>query len=193
LLNEFQQLINVDTASVWLIMAGIIAFSYLLEDAAIVVAASLSAQDILPPTYALIAIMFGIITGDAGLYLIGVYAKKVRFLRYRIYHNKYFTPLRTRFQKQVLLNLCIIRFIPGLRTAGFTLTGFLSVPFAVFLSAAMLSTTLWVAVVFSLIYRLGSSAWVQAAQYQWMLILVAAALLYAVNRIVRYSISRRLS
>lgn len=193
MINEFQQLISIEGAPIWLIMAGIISLSYLLEDVAIVTAASLSAQELLSPSYALIAIMFGIISGDAGLYLLGVYAKKVRFLRYRIYHNKYFSPLRRRFQKGVFLKLCVVRFIPGLRTAGFTLSGFFSVPFGLFLTSALLSTTLWVALVFSLIYRLGSSAWVQAAQYQWMLILLAAAILYVVNRIVRYSISRRLS
>ncbi|REG79435.1 DedA family protein [Marinomonas pollencensis] len=193
MINEFQQLISIEGSPIWLIMVGIIFLSYLLEDVAIVTAASLSAQEALAPSYALIAIMFGIISGDAGLYLLGVYAKKIRFLRYRIYHNKYFSPLRSRFQKGVFLNLCVIRFIPGLRTAGYTLSGFFSVSFRLFLTSAMLSTTLWVALVFSLIYQLGSSAWVQAAQYQWMLILVAAACLYAVNRIVRYSISRRLS
>lgn len=193
MINEFQQLISVEGSPIWLIMVGIILLSYLLEDVAIVTAASLSAQEALAPSHALIAIMFGIISGDAGLYLLGVYAKKIRFLRYRIYHNKYFSPLRNRFQKGVFLNLCVIRFIPGLRTAGYTLSGFFSVSFRLFLTSAILSTTLWVALVFSLIYQLGSSAWVQAAQYQWMLILVAAACLYAVNRFVRYSISRRLS
>ncbi|WP_207923243.1 DedA family protein [Marinomonas flavescens] len=190
---ELQQLISSGHYPVWLVMVGIVLLSYLLEDVAIVTAASLAAQDVLPPSLSLVAIMFGIITGDAGLYFLGVYAKKSRWLRYRVYTNKYFNFIRVRFQNGVFINLCIARFIPGLRTAGFTLSGFLSVPFSLFLSAVMLSTTIWVALVFTFVYRLGSSAWVQAAQYQWMLILIAGAVLFAANRIIRHSISRRLS
>ncbi|MGO3343733.1 MAG: DedA family protein [Marinomonas sp.] len=192
MINELQQLISISSDSVWVSMLGIIVLSYLLEDVAIVTAASLAAQGVLPANFALIAIMFGIISGDGGLYLMGVYAKKIRYLRYRVYTNKYFTPLNSRFQKGVFYNLCFIRFIPGLRTAGYTLSGFLSVPLRLFFGAAMLSTTLWVALVFTLIYQLGSSAWLQAAHYQWVLIVVAGVLLFAVNRVVRHSMSRGL-
>ncbi|RDL45632.1 DedA family protein [Marinomonas piezotolerans] len=192
MIDHFLQELSSGHHTIWFFIVGIILLSYLLEDLAIVTAASLAAQDKLPISLAMIAIAFGIITGDAGLYYLGLIARKVRYLRYKALKNPYFKWLRNRLNNNAFLNIFVIRFIPGLRTVGFTMSGFFLIPLPVFLSAVIFATTLWTGVVFSVVYYFGTRAWVQTAQYQWLLIPIAAGVLLIMNRIVRRSISREL-
>ncbi len=62
---------------------GIILLSYLLEDLAIVTAASLSAQGTISPSLGLFAAFIGIATGDAALYLLGRASTRSRVFRYK--------------------------------------------------------------------------------------------------------------
>lgn len=172
------------------LVIGIILLSYLLEDLAIVTAATLAARESLSPTLALIAIFIGIASGDLGLYILGRYGRKIRFLRYRALKNRHFKMLRFRFQQHAFLNLFIIRFVPGLRGIGFTLSGFFNIQLGLFLSAVFLGTAIWTSFIFASIYYLGTQAWLQASHYQWLLIPLAVGVLYMVNRILNYSLSK---
>ncbi|MDW6004751.1 DedA family protein [Vibrio mangrovi] len=173
-------------------IVGIILLSYLLEDAAIVTAASLAAQEQLSMLAALIAIMIGIITGDLGLYYLGRYARTSRWLRYKTLRHRSFKTVRSRLRRGAFYQLFVIRFIPGLRTVGFTLSGFFSLNLSLFLSAVTFATAIWTALVFTVVYLLGSNVWSQAAQYQWVLIPVATTALFLINRFVRHSYTRGL-
>lgn len=176
----------------WL-MLGIIALSYLLEDFAIVSAAGLATQGLLPAQYALLAIFIGIATGDLGLYYLGKSGRYFRGVRYKALTNRYFRTLRTKLRHNSFSSLFIIRFIPGLRTVGFTLSGFFVIPISIFLLAVISATALWTVVVFSTIYYLGTSAWLQASEYQWVVIPCAIALLFISNRLMNKTYSRGLS
>lgn len=177
---------------IWL-MLGIIALSYLLEDLAIVTAAGLATQAIISPQYALLAIFIGITTGDLGLYYLGKSGRYFRGVRYRALTNRYFRALRTRLRQNAFSSLFIIRFVPGLRTIGFTLSGFFVIPLSTFLFAVISATALWTGIVFSTIYYLGTSAWLQASEYQWIVIPCAIALLFFSNRLINRTYSRGLS
>ncbi|SBS34335.1 hypothetical protein MSP8887_02133 [Marinomonas spartinae] len=190
MINHFLQEISAGHHAYWFLIVGIILLSYLLEDLAIVTAASLAAQDQLPISLAMVAIAFGIITGDFGLYYLGLLTRKVRWLRYKTLTNKYFKVVQNRLSTNAFLNLFIIRFTPGLRAIGFTLSGFFLIPLPIFLSAVTFATTLWTGVVFGVVYYLGTRAWLQATQYQWLLIPVGVVALLMINRIIRRSISR---
>lgn len=176
----------------WL-MLGIIALSYLLEDLAIVSAAGLATQGLLPAQYALLAIFIGIATGDLGLYYLGKSGRYFRGVRYRALTNRYFRTLRAKLRHNSFSSLFIIRFVPGLRTVGFTLSGFFVIPISIFLLAVISATALWTGVVFSTIYYLGTSAWLQASEYQWVVIPCAIALLFISNRLMNKTYSRGLS
>jgi membrane protein DedA with SNARE-associated domain len=176
----------------WL-MLGIIALSYLLEDLAIVSAAGLATQGLLPAQYALFAIFIGIATGDLGLYYLGKSGRYFRGVRYKALTNRYFRTLRTKLRHNSFSSLFIIRFVPGLRTVGFTLSGFFVIPISIFLLAVISATALWTGVVFSTIYYLGTSAWLQASEYQWVVIPCAIALLFFSNRLMNKTYSRGLS
>lgn len=176
----------------WL-MLGIIALSYLLEDLAIVSAAGLATQGLLPAQYALLAIFIGIATGDLGLYYLGKSGRYFRGVRYRALTNRYFRTLRAKLRHNSFSSLFIIRFVPGLRTVGFTLSGFFVIPISIFLLAVISATALWTGVVFSTIYYLGTSAWLQSSEYQWVVIPCAIALLFISNRLMNKTYSRGLS
>ena len=109
--------------NVYWVFLSIILLSYLLEDLAIITAALLAADNILPTAVALLAIFIGVASGDIGLYGLGLLAGKWRALRYRLLSNKRMRRVRSRLNSRPILNIALIRFIPGFRTLGFTLSG----------------------------------------------------------------------
>jgi membrane protein DedA with SNARE-associated domain len=189
-LTELQASLLDGELSVMALVTGIILLSYLLEDLAIVTAATLAARESLSPSLALIAIFIGIASGDLGLYIVGRYGRRVRILRYRALKNRHFKMLRFRFQQHAFLNLFIIRFVPGLRGIGFTLGGFFNIRLGLFLCAVLSATAIWTSLIFASIYYLGTQAWMQASHYQWLLIPLAVAVLYMINRILNHSLSK---
>ena len=197
MIAELQAWLTSGTTSLTLLCVGIVLLSYLLEDLAIATAATLSAHGDLPSSLALMSIFIGIATGDLGLYVLGRFSRKVRWLRYRALTNSSFKVVRQKLTQRaflnLFLNLFLIRFIPGLRTIGFTLSGFLVIPLRVFFSAVLLATSIWTLVVFTLIYQLGSSVFMQVSELKWVLIPLAFALLFLMNRFLNKSFTRGIS
>ncbi|MBF4374674.1 VTT domain-containing protein [Vibrio anguillarum] len=190
---DIQTFLTAESHSLTLLFIGVILLSYLLEDAAIVTAATLALQNLMPPGLALLAIFVGIVSGDLGLYYLGQVAQRVRPLRYQALTNKHFRTVRRKLHHHTFLNLFIIRFVPGLRTVGFTLSGFFSIPLALFLCSVLTATALWTLIVFSTLYYLGSQVWQQSSPYQWIIIPIAIGLLMLTNRLLNKSFSKGLS
>lgn len=190
---DIQTFLTAGSHSLTLLFIGVILLSYLLEDVAIVTAATLALQNLMPPGLALLAIFVGIVSGDLGLYYLGQVAQRVRPLRYQALTNKHFRTVRRKLHHHTFLNLFIIRFVPGLRTVGFTLSGFFSIPLALFLCSVLTATALWTLIVFSTLYYLGSQVWQQSSPYQWIIIPIAIGLLMLTNRLLNKSFSKGLS
>jgi len=190
---DIQTFLTAESHSLTLLFIGVILLSYLLEDVAIVTAATLALQNLMPPGLALLAIFVGIVSGDLGLYYLGQVAQRVRPLRYQALTNKHFRTVRRKLHHHTFLNLFIIRFVPGLRTVGFTLSGFFSIPLALFLCSVLTATALWTLIVFSTLYYLGSQVWQQPSHYQWIIIPIAIGLLMLTNRLLNKSFSKGLS
>ncbi|UGA56817.1 VTT domain-containing protein [Vibrio sp. VB16] len=167
------------------IAVSIILLSYLLEDLAIITAALLAADQSISPEIALIAIFIGIATGDIALYGAGALAAKWRGLRYRLLKNRGMRIVRSRLKHRPLLNIAIIRFIPGLRTIGFTLSGLFGIKFHHFMGAVMLATAIWTAFIFFCIYQLGSISWLSDSQWKWIIAPCAFVVLWLINRTSR--------
>lgn len=193
MIAELQTWLTSDNTSLTLLCVGIVLLSYLLEDLAIATAATLSANGDLLPSLALMSIFIGIATGDLGLYVLGRYARKVRWLRYRALSNSSFKVIRQKLTQRAFANLFLIRFIPGLRTIGFTLSGFLAIPLPVFFSAVLLATSIWTLLVFTLIYQVGSHVFMSLSELKWLLIPVAFGLLFLMNRFLNKSFTRGMS
>ncbi|MEH0373330.1 DedA family protein [Vibrio mimicus] len=170
------------SSSLW-VFVGIVLLSYLLEDVAIVTAAGLASQHITSLPLALFAVFVGIATGDIALYYLGRYCRYFRGVRYRLLTNPYFRMVRLRLLERPFLNLFIIRFIPGLRTVGFTLSGYVALPLRLFMSTVLIATALWTVLVFFAIYQLGSQAWFQASEYRWWWLSLLVVFLLGFNRL----------
>ncbi len=159
--------------------------SYLLEDVALVAAAVLAANGSLPLQFAILAVVVGIATGDLALYYLGAWSSSWRGFRYAILTNKRMRSVRRRLQRNTTTNIFIIRFIPGIRTLGYALCGIFRVHPLRFLTAILAATAVWTSVVFTMVYQLGSQAWVQASAYKWWLIPIAGLILVISNCAVK--------
>ncbi|MBU2899319.1 DedA family protein [Vibrio hepatarius] len=190
LANQIQAWLYAGHTSIWVLFVGIILLSYLLEDLAIVTAATLAVQELMPMSTALFAIFVGIATGDLGLYFIGKSAKRVRFLRYRMFQYRRVRLINRKLHQNALVTLFIVRFIPGLRTVGFTLSGFLDIPIMRFLAAVIGATSLWTILIFGSFYHLGNVAWLKDSHIIWALIPVGLCLMWMLNKIITTTLLR---
>ena len=163
------------------IFIGIILLSYLLEDLAIISAALAASDGLIYMPWALLAIFIGIATGDLGLYLLGKLAHRSRGLRYRLLRHKSMKIVRHKLKDHAIANIFIIRFVPGLRAVGFTLSGFFHIDFWRFMLAVIMATALWTGIVFTIIYQLGSVAWLEDSAYKWILAPLALCVLWVLN------------
>lgn len=166
----------------WWVFFGVLTFSWLWEDGALISGALLASDGAIHPILGALAVLLGICSGDAGLYYLGLLAKRVRYLRARLYKKKNFRQMRYKFSEKTFSNILIIRFIPGLRTIGFSFCGFVGVKFYRFMIAMTLAGVVWVGLLYSLIYLLGSSEWFVDSHWKWSFALVAVVLFCVNNR-----------
>lgn len=179
-----------DGVSLSMLFVGIVLLSYLLEDLAIVTAATLAVEQVMPTTVALMAIFVGIASGDLGLYLLGKAAHKIRYLRYRLLRHQRTRRVQRKLQQQAFINLFIVRFIPGLRSIGFTLSGFINVPTSKFLFAVVAATGLWTALIFGSFFQLGNVQWLQHNLSSWLLIPLGLCVMLLLNKIMTKTLLR---
>ncbi|HDM8134324.1 TPA: VTT domain-containing protein [Vibrio harveyi] len=173
-----------------MLFLGVVLLSYLLEDLAIVTAATLAVELVMPTPLALLAIFTGIATGDIGLYWLGKLAQKVRFFRYRLLRYQRARRVRRTLHHKAFITLFIVRFIPGLRTVGFTLSGFLDVPKMKFLIAVLSATSLWTALIFGSFFQLGSMQWLQQHQINSLLIPIGLVVMLLLNKLISKTLLR---
>ncbi|MET2972655.1 DedA family protein [Vibrio harveyi] len=173
-----------------MLFLGVVLLSYLLEDLAIVTAATLAVEQVMPTPLALLAIFTGIATGDIGLYWLGKLAQKVRFFRYRLLRYQRARRVRRTLHHKAFITLFTVRFIPGLRTVGFTLSGFLDVPKMKFLIAVLSATSLWTALIFGSFFQLGSMQWLQQHQINTLLIPIGLVVMLLLNKLISKTLLR---
>ena len=169
-------LLDYQASGVWLALT-VIAVAWLWEDAAVIGGALLAADQSLSVPLALIAVFVGICSGDIALYFLGRFANRSRPLRAKLLLNAKYRRLRKLFKRKTLFNILVIRFIPGLRTLGFTLCGLWNITLAKFMAAMILAAVLWVGIIFSSVYFLGASSFFASGYWKWSLMFIALVLL----------------
>lgn len=182
----------------WAWLAGVVVVSaWVWEDAAVIFAALLAMDQSLSLGAALVASFVGIASGDLGLYLLGRFGRRWRWVRGWLARSGHTRRLRRRFRQRTLSNIFIIRFIPGLRTLGFTLCGLWRVPAARFAWAMVLAGVVWIALVFVLIGIFGLSDALRESPWRWTLMAVALAALVFNNwwaaRVAKTPLERKLN
>ncbi|SIO35374.1 DedA family protein [Salinivibrio sp. ES.052] len=163
----------------------IILTSYIFEDGAIALAAFVAVQSLLAWPMALFAIFVGIASGDTILYLLGHYARRYRGLRARLLTVKGVRDARHLLRRHPFLNLFLIRFIPGLRTVTYSLSGFLSIPIGTFLLSVGIATATWTGLIFWGAFEIDRSTWLAEQQLTGWAFMIAVVVLVIINRLLR--------
>ncbi len=149
-----------------LVLLGILAATFILEDAATVAAALLASEGLVPHGAALAALITGIMIGDLGLYGLGRLAAKWPRARewvteHRIMRGKQF------LEGSLFVTLFSARCVPGMRLPTYTASGFLGISFARFSAYAALLATAWATVLYTIIAILGETVWNEMGPWRW--------------------------
>lgn len=159
------------------LVGAIIVIAWIWEDASLVSGALLAADQKLNVPLAVTAIFVGICSGDLALYYLGRLAHRWRRLRGWMLTNPSSRSLSRRFRRSTMTNILLIRFVPGLRTLGFTMCGLWRISLYRFIFAMIMAGVIWIATIFTLVYQLGSSEWLENSHWKWSLMGIALVLL----------------
>ena len=140
--------------------------TFVLEDAATVLAAIAAAEGGVSVPLALSALYAGIVLGDIGLYGLGRLSSRITLL-------ERFVPRRKRLQGRewlagrVFSVVFISRFIPGARLPTYTACGFLRADLRQFILAAVVATLIWTSLLFELALRVGALLLPYLGAWRW--------------------------
>jgi membrane protein DedA with SNARE-associated domain len=160
----------------------IILGTFILEDAATLLAAMQVASGALALPLALAALYAGIILGDLGLYGLGRLSNGNRWAR-RLVPRRRASLGRKWVSQRIVPIVLVSRFVPGLRLPTYTTLGFLRAPFAKFAGAAIIATLLWTSGLFFISLRLGVLLMRYLGVWRWAGLAVFALVLIVVGQI----------
>lgn len=180
-LTEFSTLLGSAAGSPPLEITTIILGTFVLEDAATLLAAMQVAAGAVSLPLALGSLYVGIVLGDLGLYGLG---------RLSVEHPwaQRMVPARRRdigrdwVAERLIPVVLVSRFVPGLRLPTYTTCGFLKAPFLGFAAAAILATLAWTSLLFFLCLKLGALMLHYLGPYRWVGLAVFVVLLVVVGR-----------
>lgn len=181
-LTDFSSLLSSAAGSPPLEITTIVLGTFILEDAATLLAAMQVAAGAVSLPLALGSLYAGIVLGDLGLYGLGRISGKVGWA-------KRLVPARRRdigrdwVSGRVIPLVLVSRFVPGLRLPTYTTLGFLKAPFPVFAAAAILATLAWTSLLFFISLKLGVLMLHYLGPYRWVGLAVFVVLLLVIGRI----------
>lgn len=164
------------------LMGVIVIASYILEDAAVVMAALLAVTGRLAPELALCAAVLGLVSGDTAIYLVGRLAHRHAALGRWIDRHPAWHRALDRVRQSHWSGLIAMRFIPGMRVAGFGACGLARMPVLRFLFINIAGAVLWASLVLVLFMALDTLAADWLAPLRWSMIAIAVAVLLWLSR-----------
>lgn len=190
--NWFASLLAIAGHSLALQSIAIILATFILEDAATVLAAMQAGQGSISIALALVSLFVGIVLGDLGLYALGRLSARLRWIA-RLLPPHRQEMIRAWLNGRVFKVVLVSRFLPGLRLPTYTTCGFLGADLRQFILAAIIATACWTSLLFGtslkigdfLMQHFGAWRWLGAAGFVAFVIVagrVAAAGLQSVRR-----------
>ena len=146
--------------------ALIVLATFILEDAATVLAAIAAAGGGLSVPLALAALYSGIVLGDLGLYGLGRLASRVSLLE-RFIPKSRRRQGRAWLEGRVFSVVFISRFVPGARLPTYTACGFVGGHLGQFALAAVVATSIWTSLLFGVSYKLGALLMPYLGAWRW--------------------------
>jgi membrane protein DedA with SNARE-associated domain len=147
--------------------ATIILATFILEDAATVIAAMEAAQGTISIAVALTSLFVGIVLGDLGLYGLGRVSTHIRWIARRLPPHRTET-INAWLRGRVFQVVFISRFLPGLRLPTYTTCGFLGADLRQFTLAAIVATTCWTSMLFGVSLRVGHFLMDHFGAWRWL-------------------------
>jgi membrane protein DedA with SNARE-associated domain len=144
----------------------IILGTFILEDAATVLAAMRVQTGGVAWWVALIALYIGIVLGDLGLYGLGALAARVPYFRRWIGEDR-LQRGRNWLSGRVFKVVFISRFLPGMRLPTYTSCGFLHASLSRFCLAAIVATLAWTSILFVVSLRVGQVLIDHLGAWRW--------------------------
>lgn len=133
---------------------AIIIGTFILEDAATVIAAMQAEAGDISMAVALVALFIGIVLGDLGLYGAGRLAGRIHWID-RMLPPRRQDMMRGWLSGRVFKVVLVSRFLPGLRLPTYTTCGFLRANLKQFTLAAIVATLCWTSLLFGASLRIG--------------------------------------
>ena len=162
---------------------AIITGTFILEDAATVLAAMQAQDGKITPALALGSLYVGIVAGDLGLYGLG----RLATLSGRI--KRFLPPERRNRSRQwiehrVFRVVFISRFIPGARLPTYTSCGYLHASFSRFALAAVTATSIWTTLLFLVARHVGQFLIDHLGAWRWFGAVMFAVVIVLMGRLV---------
>jgi membrane protein DedA with SNARE-associated domain len=170
--------------------ATIITGTFVLEDAATLLAAMQVASGALSLPLALGALYTGIILGDLGLYGLGRLSATNPWVR-RLVPKQRRDLGRDWVTQRIFPLVLVSRFVPGLRLPTYTTLGFLRAPLGKFTLAAVCATLVWTTGLFFVSLRLGVLMMRYLGVWRWAGLAIFLIVLVAVGRLATRMYNKR--
>jgi len=178
---EFTDMLGAASGSRWLQAGAIIVGTFILEDAATLLAAMQVATGGVSLGVALGALYTGIVLGDLGLYGLGRLSVTNAWAR-RLVPQRRRDMGREWASRRMIPIVLVTRFVPGLRLPTYTTLGYLRAPVRRFALAAILATLIWTSGLFFISMRLGLVMMRYLGIWRWAGLAVFCLLLIIVGR-----------
>jgi membrane protein DedA with SNARE-associated domain len=180
-----------DAGTSWPLQAVvIIGGTFVLEDAATLLAAMQVASGALSLELALGALYAGIVLGDLGLYGLGWLSGRYGWAE-RLVPAKRRDLGRAWVSQRVFPIVVVSRFVPGLRLPTYTTLGFLHAPLLQFAAAAIAATVVWTSGLFFVSLRLGVLMMHYLGVWRWAGLGVFLLIIIGVGRLAERAYNKR--
>lgn len=163
--------------SALLLSLAIIVGTFILEDPTTVIVGVLAADGVISVPLALLSLYTGVILGDIGFYWLGWLASTHPRLGRYVDHDL-IAPIRTWLESRYVLTVFSARFIPGSRLPTYAASGFLRSPFSTFVLTAVVATSIWTTILFSISYGYGSVTGQWFVGQRWSLAVIFVLILF---------------
>jgi membrane protein DedA with SNARE-associated domain len=190
LTTEFSEYFASAAGSKPLQAATIVAGTFILEDAATLLAAMQVAAGSVSLPLALGALYAGIVLGDLGLYGLGALSARHPWAR-RLVPKRRQDIGHDWVSHRVIPLVLVSRFVPGLRLPTYTTLGFLRAPILQFAAAAIGATLVWTSGLFYISLRLGVLMMRYLGVWRWAGLAVFCVLLIVVGRVATQLYDKR--
>lgn len=160
------------TDSTFLTYLGVFFGPFIQEDAAVLAAASLSANN---PSYfptMFFVILGGLFLSDIWKYWIGWAALSNSKAR-TFAEKKHVVSLEEKIQRYTVITLFAARFLPLARVPAYVACGFFKIPYWKFCLIIALTATIYTAVIFAICHWVGEA---MGERYEWLLPIIAVSL-----------------